>query len=195
MILKQLLASALVAISIVQPATITDYKEQASEDYLWEILHEECPNDYIAAGILGYFWRESFYRSDAVVGWHNILASTEVDPCEAFTKELDSANRDEFIELVQNAGGYGLGQWYGRSHLESLYDFCKGYGSSFADAEMQCMFTIHMVTTDPDIWETLKDADGAHTAGTIIAHLHDGSSKGAGTIAAKAEQIYKERCT
>lgn len=175
--------------SIQTPCTVTELKSPASEDYLWEILQEEAPNDYVAAGILGYFWRESFYRSDAVAHWMD----HEEGYCEDFTRKLDEADREEFVELVQASGGYGLGQWYAESHLESLYDFCKGCGTSFADAGMQCRFTVHMCVSDPDVWETLQNAGSALEAGKIVGHLHDGSDTGSETIAAKAAMIYKER--
>ena len=185
-----LAASLLILVGASQPScTITELKSPASEDYLWEIIHKEAPNDYIACGILAYFWRESGYRSDAMTHWQYY----KEDPCAEFTAKLDDADRDEFVHLIQNAGGYGLGQWYAKSHLESLYDFCKGYDTSFADAEMQCRFTIHMCVNNPYVWNTLKDASSAFDAGKIIGHLHDGSTRGAGTIAAKAALIYKER--
>lgn len=186
------MALIILATTIIQPKPIiTEYKSQESEDYLWEILLEESPSEYIAAGILGYFWRESFYRSDAVAYW----ADRETDPCEEFTEKLDDVDREEFVALVQQSGGYGLGQWYAESHLESLYDFCKGSGTSFANAEMQCRFTIHMCVNNPDVWDTLQSARNAYEAGKIIGHLHDGSTTGAETIGSKAEQIYKERCS
>lgn len=189
------IASVILALAIVNPEyVITNYKDVQSEEYLWSIVQENSPNDYVAAGIMGYFWRESFYRSDAVAGWGVTKATSGVDPCEDFTKQLDESNREEFVELIRSVGGYGLGQWYAEGHLESLYDFCKGYNTSFADAEMQCLFTIHICTTDPYIWDTLKDATNAHDAGLIIGHLHDGSKYGSPTIASKAEQIYRERC-
>ena len=185
-----LAASLLILIGASQPScTITELKSPVSEDYLWEILQEEAPNDYAACGILAYFWRESGYRSDAMTHW----IYYKEDPCAEFTAKLDAANRDEFVELIQSVGGYGLGQWYAKSHLESLYDFCKGYDTSFADAAMQCRFTIHMCVNDPYVWRTLKDASNALEAGKIIGCLHDGSPWGAEIIAAKAALIYKER--
>lgn len=192
MTIKALVATVALAATIIQPEQIiTEYKSHESEDYLWEILVEESPNEYVAAGILGYFWRESFYRSDAMTHW----GEYKIDPCEEFTVKLDSANREEFVALVQQAGGYGLGQWYAKSHLESLYDFCKGAGTSFADAEMQCRFTIHMCVNNPDVWDTLQNARNALEAGKIIGNLHDGSPVGAETIGSKADLIYKERCS
>ena len=191
MTIKALVASIVLAATMIQPEPIiTEYKSQESEDYLWEILVEESPNEYVAAGILGYFWRESFYRSDAVTHWEKHAS----DPCKEFTEKLDNADREEFVALVQQSGGYGLGQWYAESHLESFYDFCKGSGASFADAEMQCRFTVHMCMNDPGIWDTLQSARNALEAGKIIGHLHHGSTVGAETIGAKAEQIFKERC-
>lgn len=187
---RGLAASLLILTGALRPSyTVTELKSPVSEDYLWEILQEEAPNDYVACGILAYFWRESGYRSDAMTHWQYY----KEDPCAEFTAKLDAADKDEFVELIQNAGGYGLGQWYAKSHLESLYDFCKGYDTSFADAAMQCRFTIHMCVNDPYVWRTLKDASNALEAGKIIGCLHDGSPRGAETIAAKAALICKER--
>lgn len=180
--------------SIIQPKVpVSEFNTKESEDALWAILHENAPNDYVAAGILGYFWRESNYKSDSVAHWANEMAYTGQDPGEDFVKELDSANMIDFVEMVRARGGFGLGQWYSVNHLESLYDFCKGYGSSFADARMQCLFAIHGCVNNPDIWELLKDAKNAHDAGKIIAHLYDGTKSGTGTIASKASIIYSER--
>ena len=185
----------ILCVSIASPNyTVTEFKDKSSEEYLWEILHEEAPNDYIAAGIMGFFWRESFYRSDAVTHWQTDMRKTGEDPCEEFTKMLDCANKKEFVSVIQAEGGYGLGQWYAESYLKSLYDFGKGYGTSFADAEMQCIFAIHMCVNDPKVWDTLKDARSAYEAGKIIGYLHDGSIVGAETIAAKAKMIYKDHC-
>ena len=195
MILRRLVATVLLTVVLIQPETvITQYNQKSSEDYLWEILLEEAPNEYVAAGILGYFWRESKYRSDAIPNWPRVQAASEYDPCAAMTEQLDAADKEEFVALVQQTGGYGLGQWYDESYLESLYDFCRGAGASVADARMQCRFTVHICTTTPRIWDTLKDATSALEAGRIIGCLHDGSPRGAETIAAKADAIYQERC-
>ena len=174
-------------------SVVTEFKDKESEDFLWEILHENSPNDYVAAGILGFFWRESSYRSDCVAHWATDKAIAGKDPGPEFTEKLDSTGRDEFVAVVQAEGGYGLGQWYSRKHLESYYDFCKEYGSSFSDARMQCLFTIHGCVDDPKVWECLKNVKNAHDAGKIIAYLYDGTTSGSGTIAAKAKMIYKER--
>lgn len=194
MSIKGIIASFLLSVIIIQQnVVITEFKSNESEDYLWEILIEESPNEYIAAGILAFFWRESYYRSDAVTHWANVKAINGIDPGNSFTQQLDKANRDEFVDMVRQAGGYGLGQWHAITHLESLYDFCKGYNTTFADARMQCLFTIHCCVNDPYIWDTLKDARNAREAGKIISYLHDGSEAGAETIASVAQKIYRER--
>ena len=178
----------------VEECVITEYKSEDDENFLWEILVAEAPNEYIAAGILAYFWRESNLRSDCVVGWDITKAHTGEDPCAEFTEMLDSASKDEFITIVRRAGGYGLGQWYSEVHLEEMYDYCKRWKTSFADAEMQCMFTIYGCMNNPDIWELLKDANSAASAGRIIGSLYDGSYAAADVISARADSIYKERC-
>ena len=187
-------ATALLMAAVVQPgAVVSEFNAAESEDALWKILQANAPNDYVAAGILGFFWRESVYKSDCVAHWATDMAYAGEDPGAEFTEKLDSADKDEFVAMIRAEGGYGLGQWYSRKHLESLYDFCKEYGSSFSDARMQCLFTIHGCVDDPDVWNYLKDAKNAHDAGHIIAYLYDGTKSGSGTIAARAALIYKER--
>ena len=98
-------------------------------EYIWESLSRYSPNDIITAGIIGYFYRESRLRSDAVAAWpqHNI--GREEDICTAFAAEVDAgmedgSSRDYFIhEVSKRYGGYGLGQWSAVEYLEQLYDF------------------------------------------------------------------------
>ena len=191
---KKLLLSMIVASTIIHPGNVitTDYKNEADEAILWEILLQETKNEVITAGCMGYIWRESFYRSDSVVGWHYIKAVTGEDPCQKFTEDLNSMTKDEFISYIQKAGGYGLGQWYSEGYLGSLYDFCKGYGTSFDDALMQCKFLVHSLKQS-DIWPELIEVTDPVKAGRIIAYGYDGTGEdGAVVISSRAEKIYQK---
>ena len=49
------------AVMSVQEIVITKHKDAASEDWLWETLMKYTDNNAkLSAGILGFFWRESF---------------------------------------------------------------------------------------------------------------------------------------
>ncbi len=116
---------------------------------------------------------------------------TGEDPCQKFADELDELSKEEFIEKVQKAGGFGLGQWYSEAYLGPLYDYCKGYGGSFDDAIMQCKFLVHSLKQS-DIWKELQDVTDPKSAGRKIAYGYDGTGEaGAETIASRAEKIYK----
>ena len=64
---------------------------------------------------MGYFWRESKFRSDAVAGWPTNLAAYGKDYCIIVTTKVDEglsdgSSRKYFINTIHNKfGGYGLG--------------------------------------------------------------------------------------
>ena len=64
---------------------------------------------------MGYFWRESKFRSDAVAGWPTNLAAYGKDYCIIVTTQVneglsDGSSRKYFIDTIHNKfGGYGLG--------------------------------------------------------------------------------------
>jgi len=53
----------------------------------------EIENEKIAAAIMGYFRRESGYRSDSIAGWY----LTKRPICEEFTESLYDLTEEEFI--------------------------------------------------------------------------------------------------
>ena len=126
----------------------TKVHEEESETYIWQELSKYSPNDQITAGIMGYFWKESRMKSNAVAGWdvRNHWKGQEIDICEEFTQEVDSGlksgnTKDYFIEMVTiHYGGYGLGQWVSPDYLDDLYEFVREKGGSIGDANLQCEF-------------------------------------------------------
>lgn len=58
---------------------------EKSEPILWEYLIKYAPNEYIAAGALGMFYRESRYGSDAVAGWGYLPYEEGRKLCKDFT--------------------------------------------------------------------------------------------------------------
>ena len=178
---------------------VTEYKSKKSEKYLWKTLNKYSPTEQITAGVMGYFWRESCYRSDAVAGWSSSLSYTGKDPSIKFVKKVDDgledgSTRDYFINKVHNTfGGYGLGQWYSIYYLEAFYDFAQEWGTSISDAEMQCAFVMwSLENQQPELWEQIIDMTNAEKVGRLIAVYYDGTSTGTGYIGRRALKMYEK---
>lgn len=170
----------------------TEYKTESAEEFLWEELSKYSPSDSLTAAILGYFKRESEYRSDAVTRWaiHNHCRETDI--CQDFTLEHDTANDTEaFVKAVQGYGGYGLGQWYNETSLTKLYELSKERKLSVGDARLQCEFAVIDILDNEKLCSNLEQFDDAYTLGLIVAHSYDGThNEGAAVIASYAQMLY-----
>ncbi len=179
---------------------ITQYKKEASNDFLWETLSKYVDNEKIIAGIMGYFYRESSMRSDAIAGWGTRDKQQKCDTSLEFTIKVDEgladgSSKEYFIKQVHtHFGGYGLGQWMSERYLDKLYDFAQEWGTSIGDAEMQCAFTVWSIEHQtPKLWEQLQNETNILTIGRKIGHLYDGTGEfGSETIASLAQGYYKK---
>lgn len=168
---------------LITPASaehITERKSKADEAWLWTELEKHSPSDYVTAGVLAYFWRESQYQSDAVSGAATIRAEQGWDLCRWVRRKTDKgledgSSRQWFVKTVRECGGYGLGQWHSVGYLRDLYRYARKQGTSIADAEMQCGFVFHSLKQDKKLWRRLKKCKDAEKAGRLIAVLYDGS--------------------
>ncbi|MBR1457054.1 MAG: hypothetical protein IJ594_07850 [Oscillospiraceae bacterium] len=177
---------------------VTEYKSEESERFLWECLNEYAPSEAIAAGILGMFLRESKYRSDATAHWPTVLKYSGYDQAADFTAMIDAgladgSTRELFIEKIHYAiGGYGLGQWYGYYLLEDFYDFAQEWGTTIADAEMQCAFAVDSLRNLDELWAELIEMEDPVEAGLYIGRYYDGSVNGYGYIGQLAGELYEK---
>lgn len=182
---------------------VTQYKTEASDDFLWETLSKYLDNEKIIAGIMGYFKRESQMRSNAIAGWATRDYRVQGDSSAIFTAEVDEglfdgSTKEYFIEQVYiHFGGYGLGQWLSIRYLDTFYDFAQNWGTSIADAEMQCAFVIWSLQNHtPELWAELQEEKDLWIIGRKIGHIYDGSSGfGPETIATYAQEYYKKYVT
>lgn len=69
---------------------VTQYKAKISEKLLWQFLSDYSPTQEMTAAILGFFWRESSLKSDAVARWPNY----QRDICQQFTEKVDKGLKD-----------------------------------------------------------------------------------------------------
>jgi hypothetical protein len=176
---------------------VTERKSKEDEAWLWKELSKHSPSDYITAGILSYFWRESQYKSDSVTGWATLRYEKGIDLCGMIRKKTDKglsdgSSRDYFISAIRNCGGFGLGQWHSYGYLKSLYDYAREYGTSIADARMQCSFMFESLKDNEDLWRRLKHCSDPAKAGRLIAIYYDGSESGAPYMGYKAEKLYEK---
>ena len=148
------------------------------EKQIWDLLVKYCPNKYIAAGIMGMFYRESNLQSNAVGGYNE---NNNKNINNDFRKKIDAGlakgkTRKYFIERINiYYGGYGLCQWCW-DHIPRLYDFARDWGTSIADAEMQIAFTVYEIKTYyPDLWKVLLETKSAYRAGSKLAIYYDGT--------------------
>jgi len=175
----------------------TEHKADWSADYLWKELSKFSPNDKIAAGVMGYFWRESFFRSDAIAGWPVFDDIQQCDSSVEFTKTVDKGLHDrssyEYYEhyISDIYGGYGLGQWLSPNYLNHFYEFVRERGGSIGDASLQCEFIFESMHRDEKLWTYLMEDETAFDCGMHIGTLYDGTCM-AGTIAYYADMFYKE---
>ena len=177
---------------------VTQYKAKISEKLLWQFLSDYSPTQEMTAAILGFFWRESSLKSNAVAHWPNLNNIYQIDVCQQFTEKVDEglkdgSTKDYFIKQTRRYGGYGLGQWHSKRYLSAFYDFAQEWGTSIADAEMQCAFTVWSVQHQhPKHIDTLKNYLDLYTNSLWMGTVYDGSRTAANTIYSKAKEYYKK---
>ena len=199
-IIISILFCQITAYSDSQGIVITKYKDEESEEWLWETLMKYTKgNKELTAGILGYFWRESFCQSDVVAGAYLLGPNHATELNQEFKQIIDKgladgSSRDYFIHALRyQYGGYGLGQWSSLSYNNELFDFAQKWGTSIADAEMQCAFTVKSIKEHPtELWELIQYETNVLEIGRYIGIYYDGSTFGAKMIASKAEEYYKK---
>lgn len=187
----------LLSLPLGAEAKVTARKGKGVERWLWDELSQHSPSDYMTAGVLSYFWRESQYRSDAVSGWATMQAEMGWDLCRWVRRKTDKgledgSSRKWFIETVRECGGYGLGQWHSLGYLGDLYDFAREKGKSIGDAGMQCEFVFASLKKDKKLWRRLKKCSDPERAGRLIAIYYDGTTDGAPYMGWKAGRLWEK---
>lgn len=183
----------------IYEAIITDLYNEEDIQYIWNELSKYSPSDVITAGVMGYFWRESRFKSNAVAGWHIRNIGREDDICEEFTEIVnaglaDSSSKDYFFEMITiHYGGYGLGQWLAMDYLEHFYSFIQKHEGSIGDATLQCEFVFESLRLNKELWQMLLECDTAAQAGRRIGIYYDGATQeGVEYIATSADQFFKK---
>lgn len=204
--MKKLLICLLICLLIIESAVayarvdepapayrVTEVRNEEDAQWLWDTVNKYSPSEKLTAGIMGFFFRESGFKSNCVANYY-LTPSLKV--CEEFTEAIDAglsdgSTKEQFIEQAHNKGGYGLGQWWAFSYLEAFYDFAQEWGTSISDAEMQCAFIVWSIENQrPIVLDQFNKYDTARAAGNAMACLYDGAPDVAGMFADLAEQYY-----
>ena len=166
---------------------VTDTRSEEDAQWLWDTVNKYSPSEELTAGIMGFFYRESGFKSDAIPGYQLFVTR---DICQEFTDTIDAglsdgSTREQFIEQAHNKGGYGLGQWWAFSYLEAFYDFAQKWGTSISDAEMQCAFIVWSIENQrPQILTEFakyqNTSNAVYRAGNLMASIYDGAPDVAG---------------
>lgn len=175
----------------------TEVKTKESADLIWEELSKYTPNDMITAGIMGYFFRESGFRSDAIGGYIYFNLGRETDICQEFTETVDKGLHDRsswdyYEHMISDIhGGYGLGQWLSPNYLEHFYEFIREREGSIGDARLQCEFVVESMKRNEKLWAMLLEDKTAADCGRHIGIFYDGTSMH-DLIADYANEFYEE---
>ena len=188
--IKRIICVILVLLMLPVSTVFAKFDSQAAADKIWDYLMEQLNDEKIAAAIMGYYQRESGFKSDSIHNWY--LYKEDIGP--TFTKELKELDLEHFIVKVQAAGGYGLGAWYGVHHLKGFYNYFNDNGYEYDDVKAQCDFTIKGIKDIPELFEKLQNAKDARAAGLLIGYIYDGADQtGAEVISWYSKVIYDER--
>ena len=169
------------------------------EDAIWSYICERAPNDHIAAGVMGFFYRESRLKANSVAGWPQCNIGFDYDICEKFVSDVDAgledgSTKEMFVQTVNiHYGGYGLGQWSNVGYLEHFYDFMSEHGDSIGDEKLQCEFIFESMMQNERLWKELLECQNAAQCGRRIGYLYDGTNAlGAETISDVATYYYRK---
>ena len=172
------------------------FKESSESKEIWEELEQWFPNEKIRAGVMGLFWKESNFKSNALAGY----MYHEKNICEKFCKEIndnlvEKETKEKFIRMVRyKYGGFGLSQWSTEKYLSDFYDFIIEKNGIIEDTSLQCEFTYVTINQNKKLMEALEIyQDDEIMCGRIIGYLYDGATPEHCEAIASAAQFYYEK--
>ena len=103
----------------------------SNEQIIWDSLKSRGLNDYAVAGIIGNLFAESGLRADNLQNtYEKKLGMSDAE----YTAAVDNGS---YTNFVIDSAGYGLAQWTYWSRKQALLNYCKAYGGSIGNLEMQ----------------------------------------------------------
>ena len=134
----------------------------SNEQIIWDSLKSRGLNDFAVAGIIGNLFAESGLRPDNLQNsYEKKLGMSDAE----YTAAVDNGSYDNF---VNDKAGYGLAQWTYWSRKQALLNYCKAYGTSISDLQMQLGFLWQELQGYSGVMKILKCASSVREASDAI---------------------------
>lgn len=134
----------------------------SNERIIWDNLKSKGLNDYAVAGIIGNLFAESGLRPDNLQNtYEKKLGMSDAE----YTAAVDNGS---YTNFVNDKAGYGLAQWTYWSRKQALLNYCKAYGSSIANLDMQLGFLWQELQGYSGVMKVLKNAKSVREASDAI---------------------------
>ena len=134
----------------------------SNEQIIWDSLKSRGLNDFAVAGIIGNLFAESGLRPDNLQNsYEKKLGMSDAE----YTAAVDNGSYDNF---VNDKAGYGLAQWTYWSRKQALLNYCKAYGTSISDLQMQLGFLWQELQGYSGVMKVLKCASSVREASDAI---------------------------
>lgn len=149
-----------------QPAptpTPTPVPAKSDEEKIWDYLLSKIGNPYGVAGLMGNLYAESGLRSNNL---QNTFEKKFGMTDEQYTAAVDNGT---YTNFVKDSAGYGLAQQTFQSRKQNLYSYCKRFGTSIGNLDMQLEFLTDVELPGyKTVWATLQTARSVREASDIV---------------------------
>ena len=135
----------------------------SDEEKIQNYLMKKINNPFGAAGLMGNLYAESGLRSNNLQNsYERTLGLTDV-------QYTNAVNNGTYTNFIYDKAGYGLAQQTYYSRKQNLYSFCKKYGTSIDDLNMQLEFLCDIELPGYKVVQnTLKTANSVKEASDIV---------------------------
>ena len=134
----------------------------SNEQIIWNSLKSRGLNDFAVAGIIGNLFAESGLRPDNLQNsYEKKLGMSDTE----YTAAVDNGSYDNF---VNDKAGYGLAQWTYWSRKQALLNYCKAYGTSISNLQMQLGFLWQELQGYSGVMKVLKCTSSVREASDAI---------------------------
>lgn len=136
---------------------------KSDEEKIWDYLLSKIGNPYGVAGLMGNLYAESGLRSNNL---QNTYEKKFNMTDEQYTAAVDNGT---YTNFVRDSAGYGLAQWTFWSRKQNLLSYCKQFGTSIGNLDMQLEFLCNVELPGyKTVQGTLQTATSVREASDIV---------------------------
>ena len=144
-------------------AALSPTPVKSDEEKIQDYLLFKIGNPYGVAGLMGNLYAESGLRSNNLQNtYEKKLGMTD----EQYTAAVDNGS---YTNFVRDAAGYGLAQQTFQSRKQNLLSYCKQFGTSIGNLEMQLEFLCNVELPGyKTVQATLQTATSVREASDVV---------------------------